>query len=677
MKSRLSRLLLQVAPSPVEFDEGLEAVGGLEAAGRPIAHDPELTAHDDAVFLLHIAAEVEHALMVQYLYAAYSLKPTGIPPEHGPLPADRQALVDNWRREILSIAREEMGHLASVQNLLHLIGGPLNFEREDFPFRSGFYPFRFRLEPLTKDSLAKYVYAEMPEGLTGPDIDEIRKRAEGANEEPVIHVGLLYKAIADLFNRKVDGEYSLPEPFPVNEFLQADESWKAERDNLILNIVKTRPEATKLINDISLQGEGLEVSEALIQSHYRRFRAIYDAFPERDDWQPSLNMAINPSTIAPETEADVEGELRQDAIRGLKPKLWSQLFNLRYRRLLIDISHALHLHLNKPSEKTRRDILYKWIFEPGVGEMTANLAKIAKFLRLMPMNENVPDGLLAGAPFELPYALNLPQEEADRWLLHQDMIRASQKLTQKILTNTTSSAAEKTYLDDLVIRDAKDLELAKNPDAATPEPAQGPTPATTTQTVGRFTEVTTILEEAVGDIGEIGAHGHFWLDISRDDFIAKSVRGLALIVKKPDGTFDPDESNLIKALEARAPFGSDVGTPGANRRRMPAGLPPVPPEKIAIIRKWITDGCPDNAAPQAAPLSFAADIKNLFRAVPDRSAMMNRPFNPFDLHKFEDVRDRADLILEKLVEESMPCDNPWPAERIDIFRKWINDGKNP
>lgn len=33
----------------------------------------ELTWWDWAVFLLHTAAEIEHALMVQYLYAAYSL----------------------------------------------------------------------------------------------------------------------------------------------------------------------------------------------------------------------------------------------------------------------------------------------------------------------------------------------------------------------------------------------------------------------------------------------------------------------------------------------------------------------------------------------------------------------------------------------------------------------------
>jgi rubrerythrin len=114
--------------------------------------------------------------MIQYLYAAYSLG--------GPqVPQDKVQLVNGWRRTFIDIAREEMGHLASVQNLLRFVGGPLNLEREDFPFRTGFYPFRFKLERLTKNSLAKYVYAEMPEELMGPDIDEIRERAIGANAE--------------------------------------------------------------------------------------------------------------------------------------------------------------------------------------------------------------------------------------------------------------------------------------------------------------------------------------------------------------------------------------------------------------------------------------------------------------------------------------------------------------
>jgi len=87
----------------------------------------------------------------------------------------------------MEIAEQEMGHLATIQNLLRAIGGPVNFEREHFPFRTEFYPFPFTLQPVTKDSLARYVATEMPDRpdipLTQrPVIDEILVRATRANE---------------------------------------------------------------------------------------------------------------------------------------------------------------------------------------------------------------------------------------------------------------------------------------------------------------------------------------------------------------------------------------------------------------------------------------------------------------------------------------------------------------
>jgi hypothetical protein len=78
------------------------------AAGKAAFSFPvEFTPHRYAVFLLHIAAEIEHALMVQYLYAAFSLGGSKVP-------ADRWIEVTEWREIILGIAKEDMGHLMTV-----------------------------------------------------------------------------------------------------------------------------------------------------------------------------------------------------------------------------------------------------------------------------------------------------------------------------------------------------------------------------------------------------------------------------------------------------------------------------------------------------------------------------------------------------------------------------------
>src|SRR5262249_17857203 len=130
---------------------------------------PELSWYDYAVMLLQIGASIEHALMVQYLYAAYSLR-------------DDHPKAKKWRKVMLTIAREEMGHLLTVQNILTLLGGPFNLDRGDYPWAVPFEACPFRLEPLTKGSLACYVYAEMPPG------EEIKKKLKDIKTTAEKHI---------------------------------------------------------------------------------------------------------------------------------------------------------------------------------------------------------------------------------------------------------------------------------------------------------------------------------------------------------------------------------------------------------------------------------------------------------------------------------------------------------
>lgn len=69
------------------------------------------------------------------------------------------------------------------------------------------------------------------------------------------------------------------------------------------------------------------------------------------------------------------------------------------------------------------------------------------------------------------------------------------------------------------------------------------------------------------------------------------------------------------------------------------------------------------------PVSYAVDVKPLFREK-DRSAMLSH----FDLWSFEDVRENAPAILARLEEGAMPCDGRWPADRVDVFRRWLAQG---
>jgi hypothetical protein len=71
-------------------------------------------------------------------------------------------------------------------------------------------------------------------------------------------------------------------------------------------------------------------------------------------------------------------------------------------------------------------------------------------------------------------------------------------------------------------------------------------------------------------------------------------------------------------------------------------------------------------------LGFDEDIRPLFR----ESDRLEMDF-VFDLWSHDDVTANADRILERLEDGTMPCDAPWPDERIQLFRAWIDGGCAP
>ena len=75
-----------------------------------------------------------------------------------------------------------------------------------------------------------------------------------------------------------------------------------------------------------------------------------------------------------------------------------------------------------------------------------------------------------------------------------------------------------------------------------------------------------------------------------------------------------------------------------------------------------------------ASLSFAQDIRPLFRET-DVEEMMD--VAGFDLSRYEDVRERAQDIYERLDEGSMPCDGAWPADQVAQFKQWMDGGMAP
>lgn len=148
----------------------------------------------ELVRLLQEASEIEHSLMLQYLYGAFSLKPM------------YRAIAGYGNpnaNDLLGVAIQEMQHLAAVNRLLVALGAAPHLVREDFPYEPEIYPFEFHLEPLSVNSLAKYVYCEAPFDAT--DLRRAKTKADQAFHERLStalgskprpnHIGSLYDSI--------------------------------------------------------------------------------------------------------------------------------------------------------------------------------------------------------------------------------------------------------------------------------------------------------------------------------------------------------------------------------------------------------------------------------------------------------------------------------------------------
>jgi len=49
----------------------------------------------------------------------------------------------------------------------------------------------------------------------------------------------------------------------------------------------------------------------------------------------------------------------------------------------------------------------------------------------------------------------------------------------------------------------------------------------------------------------------------------------------------------------------------------------------------------------------------------------------FDLSSYDDVRANAEPIYRRLADGTMPCYGPWPADNVQRFRTWIDNGFAP
>jgi hypothetical protein len=362
------------------------------------------------------AAELEHGLLCQYLFAAYSMKKHHTSEQITPAQAE---LVREWEAHILGVAREEMAHLGTVSNLLSAIGGAPQFGRPNFPQRSYYFPsesgedcsyVEFKLEKFSDSSLRRFVRFEAPV----PECEDI---AEGIAPEPPT-----YDTVGDLYEKIKQGFINISEQelFIGPRSAQDVDDWAR---NMKLFTVTDRVSALKAIDCIIEQGEGPPTrsktqvedpqEDSPLRSHYHRFKRIREqlaAEKERDpDFDPARQVAPNPLT---QPHRDSSGEATIITHPGTLKV--AELFNAVYGTMILML---MHFYSFADESKERRERLRASIRQI----MSSAVRPLGEILTEMPVSKDAAEQK-AGPGFEFYTDLRLPHQTRNRWIIFRERL---------------------------------------------------------------------------------------------------------------------------------------------------------------------------------------------------------------------------------------------------------------
>ena len=380
---------------------------------------PFVIEHREAlIYMLCEAAELEHGIMCQYLYAAFSLKQS----EAEGLTPGEAAAVNRWRKHISHIATQEMLHMSLVQNLLSAIGAAPHLSRPNYPQPASHYPagVHLALLPFGDEALRHFMFLERPEGM---DIDDAAgmaafEKAAPATTPAMQHgeivprgqdfatVGHLYRSIEAGIAHLADkyGEEWLFVGPPRAQATQPYFGWPE------LVAVTDVASAQRAIDEILEQGEGPRGHWR--DAHFGQFVAILDEYmqfreanPAFDPVRPVVTVNVRPA----ERETDIP--LVTDPLT----RRVMDMFNVSYEILLLMLQRFFaHTEETDPQLKALADATIALMFDA--------IKPLGNLVTTLPAGPDYP-GRTAGPSFELFYESDyvLPHREA-AWILLTERI---------------------------------------------------------------------------------------------------------------------------------------------------------------------------------------------------------------------------------------------------------------
>jgi Ferritin-like len=438
----------------------IETRGGLAPPEAPFVIE-----HREALYyMLCEAAELEHGIMCQYLFAAFSLKQSA---DEG-LTAEEAARVQSWHKTISHIATQEMLHLSLVQNLLSAIGGAPHLSRPNFPHPARHYPagVHLALRPFGEQALRHFMFLERPEGMALDDADGMVAFSRAA---PVMHAGDIvprgqdFATVGHLYRSIEAGIVRLADKFGEQWLFCGPPRAQATRQYFgwpELIAVTDVASAQRAIGEILEQGEGPRGHWR--DAHFGQFVQILDEY----DSLRAANLAFDPARPAVAVnvrpaEREVDTPLVTDPLTARV----MDLFNVCYETLLVALQRFF-----AHTEET--DAQLKALADASVNLMFQAVKPLGELISTLPAGPEYP-GKTAGASFELFYESDclLPHRDA-AWLLLTERILQAATFCGQTLSGAPGPVADRLR----VVRDGLD-EIARFLAAHMPAVAGRPRPA--------------------------------------------------------------------------------------------------------------------------------------------------------------------------------------------------------
>jgi ferritin-like protein len=353
-----------------------------------IEHRKELT------YLLCEAAELEHGLMCEYLYAAFSLKTA----PDATLPAEHQETVERWRSMVLRVAAQEMLHWALVNNLLTAVGSAPYVARPHMPHQAKGYPagVQLALVPFGERALRHFLFLERPEGIELRDADGFDPAGPALPimaGTDIVPFGQEFHTVGHLYRSIQAGIHRLAAKFGEDRLFIGPPEAQATADLLgwpQLRAITDAESASRAIDEIVEQGEGARGDWS--EAHYGRFLAVLDELLDIRAADPSFEPA-HPVTAA--GVRPVDGVHPDLLITDAVTAAVSDLFNVVYDTVL-QVLVRFFAHAGEDREQL--GILSR----TAVELMFAVIKPLGLLLAKLPVGVEHP-GVTAGANFQLFY----------------------------------------------------------------------------------------------------------------------------------------------------------------------------------------------------------------------------------------------------------------------------------